>query len=603
MNSIPRTSIVPVSETEFPFWATLYRYFQSSKGLLSIALLFNLIAGCAITAQNALPKYFIDDILLAHLLPAEKVRATLLIMLAYLGVCIGGRIFFWHMSMRIFSRASTQALTQIRTRFFNHVNFLCLRFHQHKPSGELLSYLFGGPIAGLQLFLSQFFLSVPYAVFTLVGTLVLVFSWNGILASVLLFGLLINASIVGAATRRVRLLHHSLQSLESSVAGRTSELLRGQKAVKMLGAEESVIERFRNDAEAVGQSNYQVLVQSHLQGIKSEIIQLVIYAAMAVTGTWLYVQGKVAVGEVVAALGACASLQPMVGLLFQCALNKGVAHAGLNRIESILAHRSSTPQPDDPQTHVPSYPSIDMEDVKFAYEEKPVLRGVTLHVPFGQKVALVGQSGSGKSTLISLLLRLYDPDEGLIRIGGVDLRQLSLQTVRRQFAVVPQETFLFNASVKENVEIALPEASEAQIVEALKKANAWDFVQKLPHGMETVLGESGANLSGGQRQRLGIARALLQDPPCYIFDEATSALDATSESIITETLSDSLKNNTVFIIAHRFSTIAFCDRVVVFDQGEVVQDGAYAELAKVPGPFRKLLETGSGAIGQEPAKT
>jgi len=580
-------------ERTFPFWKTIWRYFREARGLLVLALGFNMVCGLAITGQNAVPKYLTDSVLLSSLGPAEKIRGACLLMAGYLLLAVVGRMLCWHLSMRIFARASARALVRIRTLFFNHVNFLCLRFHQQKPSGDLLSYLFGSPLGGVQQFLFQFVLMVPFVVFTLVSTLVLVFSWNPILAGILFSGLFLNALAARGATRRIRALHHSYQGLESFVSGRTSELLRGQKAVKILGAEESVVEQFRRDAEEIGERSCQVQIRSHLESVRSEVIQVVFYAVLAVAGTWLFVHGRVQLGEILATLASYSSIQPLVGSLFQCALAQGVAHAGLNRIESVLAHRTSTPVPESPEAAVPERPDVELKNVVFAYEDKPVLRGVSLKVPFGQKVALVGHSGSGKSTLVSLLLRLYDPAEGQVLLGGIDLRRFPLQTVRRQFGVVPQETFLFRASVRENIRLAEPDASDEEIVAALERANAWEFVRQLPEKLDTVLGEDGATLSGGQRQRIGIARSLAQRPPIFIFDEATSALDSATESVITETLTHALMGNTAFVIAHRLSTIRFCDRVVVFDEGAIVQDGTYAELSSTPGPFRNLLDAQS----------
>jgi len=586
----------PFQERTFPFWSTLWRYFDQSRGLVLAALGLNVVCGLAITAQNAIPKYLMDSVLLADLSSASKIRGVVLLMVAYLFICLVGRILSWHFSMRLFARACTRALVRIRIHFFQHVNFLCLRFHEQKPSGELLSYLFGSPLGGVQQFLFQFVLIVPFVLFTLLSTLALVFSWDPILAGILFGGLLLNARVARGATKEIRALHHSFQSLESFVSGRASELLRGQKIVKILGAEESVVERFRQDAESIGIKSYEVQVRSHLQSVKSESVQMFFYAVLAVAGTVLFVNGRVQLGEIVATLASYASIQPLTGSLFQCALAQGAAHAGLNRIESILAHRTTTPEPLAKEIEIPPRPAVEMRNVVFAYQSSPVLHGISLEVPFGQKVAFVGHSGSGKSTMVSLLLRLYDPGKGKILLGGVDLREMSLQTVRRQFGVVPQETFLFQASVKENIRLANPEATDEDIVAALERANAWEFVRELPDTIHAVLGEGGATLSGGQRQRIGIARALAQNPAIFILDEATSALDTASESLITEALTHALKDNTAFVIAHRLSTIRFCDRVVVFDHGSIVQDGSYSELSSTPGPFHDLLDAQNGGL-------
>lgn len=584
-------------EKTYPFWKTLWRYFQNSHGLMASALILNGVSGLAITAQNAVPKILTDSVLLGDLSASAKVKGTVLLMGVYLFVSLIGRMLCWHFSMRLFAYANTRALVRIRTDFFQHVNLLCLRFHEQKPSGELLSYLFGSPLGGLQQFLFQFFLIVPFVIFSLLSTLVLVFSWNPIFAGILLVGLLLNAFVSRGATRTVRALNESLQRFESSVSGRVSELLRGQKSVKIMAAEGTVVERFRQDAVDMGSKSYEVQVQTHLHGtMKSETIQVIFFALLAVVGAFLYVNGRVQLGEIVATMASYASIQPLIGQLFQCALAQGVAHAGLNRIESVLEQRTSTPESTATEPELPGRPSVELRDIVFAYQGSPVIQGISLKIPYGQKVAIVGHSGCGKSTIVSLLLRLYDPGKGEILLGGIDLRDLSLQTVRRQFGVVPQETFLFRSTLKENILLANPEATEGEIVAALERANAWEFVRALPETIHTLLGEGGANLSGGQRQRIGIARALVQQPPIFIFDEATSALDSVSESLITDTLTHALMGSTAIVIAHRLSTIRFCDRVVVFDHGTIVQDGTYPELASKPGPFRDLLDAQNGGV-------
>lgn len=577
-------------DREFPFWRCLWRYFGRFSGLIGLAVALNMLVGVAVAAGNAMPKYLTDSVLLSSSSAAEKFRLGVWLMAGYAAVLIFGRVLFWHLGLRLFARALTSGLADLRVAFFSHVHFLCLRFHQQKRSGELLSYLFGSPLAGLQNFLTQSVLMVPFSFFALSSTLVLVGTWNRTMAGILLLGLILNGWIAGRAVRRVKRLNLDYQRLESLVSGRTSEFLRGQKAVKILGAECLVTSRFREEAESIGRKSYEVQVKSHLESASSEVLQILFYALLGGAGVWLFTRGELTVGELVATLAAYASIQPLVGVLFQCALALGAAHAGVNRIESVLTHRTSTPVHEGAIRNVPPRPDIRLKDVHFAYDTVSVLQGVSAEIPHGQKVALVGASGSGKSTVVSLLLRLYDPACGEISLGGVDLRRYDASALRHSFGVVPQETFLFQASLRENILLAAPEASDEEILEALRRANAMDFVERLPEGLDTILGEEGATLSGGQRQRLGIARALIQNPPVLIFDEATSALDTAAEKVITQTLTEILNDQTAIIIAHRLSTIRFCDRVIVFDAGRIVQDGEYLELSRRPGAFRELLE-------------
>ncbi len=226
----------------------------------------------------------------------------------------------------------------------------------------------------------------------------------------------------------------------------------------------------------------------------------------------------------------------------------------------------------------------------FAYDDKPVLHGIDLRIPYGQTVALVGPSGSGKSTIAQLLLRLYDPTRGEVSLGGVDLRRCVGAEVRRRFGVVPQDPFIFRTTIRHNLSVAKPEADDAELERACRMANAWEFVSQLPGGLEAKVGEGGTTLSGGQRQRLAIARAILADAPFLLFDEATSALDTLSEQLIQETLRRVCPGRTAIIIAHRLATVKDADRIIVIREGRVVQDGTYDRLLAEPGMFRELVE-------------
>jgi len=235
---------------------------------------------------------------------------------------------------------------------------------------------------------------------------------------------------------------------------------------------------------------------------------------------------------------------------------------------------------------------IEFENVHFAYpsrEEVEVIRGLSLRVLPGRKVALVGKSGAGKSTIVQLLMRFYNPNSGGIRIDGTDIRQLDLTSLRRNIGIVPQEVLLFGGSIEENIRYGKPDASLAEIEQAARKANAWEFISSFPEGLATIVGERGIKLSGGQRQRIAIARAILKDPAILILDEATSSLDSESEKLVQEALDSLMENRTTIIIAHRLATIRKADMIFVMEEGRISEEGNHKDLMEDSSGFYSRL--------------
>ncbi len=264
------------------------------------------------------------------------------------------------------------------------------------------------------------------------------------------------------------------------------------------------------------------------------------------------------------------------------------AQASSQRVFELLAMPSNLPEPAQPRPISAAGQPIEFEQVTFGYDGERLFEDFNLTARPGQLVALVGASGSGKTTLTNLLLRFYDPQGGAVRIGGVDLREAHSRELRAQIAVVTQETILFNETIRRNIELGRPGASEAEIIAAAKHAHAHDFILATPHGYDTVIGERGGNLSGGQRQRLAIARAILKNAPILILDEATSALDTESERAVQTALEELMKGRTTLCIAHRLSTVQHADFIVVMDQGRIAEMGTHHELLAQGGLYQKL---------------
>jgi subfamily B ATP-binding cassette protein MsbA len=266
------------------------------------------------------------------------------------------------------------------------------------------------------------------------------------------------------------------------------------------------------------------------------------------------------------------------------------ARAATERAFVLLDTQNAVPEPVQPKPLKAAGAEIKFDRVHFSYGEKIALCEINLQIKPGQLVALVGASGSGKTTLSNLLMRFYDPQQGSIRIGGVDLRDVSTVDLRRQIAVVTQENVLFNDTIRRNIELGRPGATHEEIIAAAKNANAHNFIIEKPQGYDTVIGEKGVMLSGGQRQRIAIARAVLRNAPILILDEATSALDTESERTVQSALDELMRGRTTICIAHRLSTILHADVIVVLDQSKIVETGRHDELVKRGGVYQKLYD-------------
>ena len=272
-------------------------------------------------------------------------------------------------------------------------------------------------------------------------------------------------------------------------------------------------------------------------------------------------------------------------------------HQGLNGVSAaqgifaLLSDQPEVVEPAHPLTPDLDALTIRFEAVTFGYDggQRPALRGFDLNVAAGETVALVGSSGAGKTTVLNLLLRAFDPQHGRLVIGGLDARDISLAQLRSLFALVSQETYLFHATVAENLRLARPDADQAVLEGATRAANAHDFIMRLPVGYDTMVGERGLRLSGGERQRLAIARALLKDAPILLLDEPTSSVDAENEELIQEALRRLARGRTTIVVAHRLSTVADADRIVVLEDGRVVESGRHAELLAAGGAYARLI--------------
>jgi subfamily B ATP-binding cassette protein MsbA len=391
--------------------------------------------------------------------------------------------------------------------------------------------------------------------------------------------------------RRIRRLSHGDQERMADMSSILHESLSGIRVVLSFTAEEHEKARFDAAVRAHAAALLKKLKAAAASSPIMESIGGIGVAAMIYLAGTAVVEKSMTFGEFLALVGAVASLYPHFKALNGVNVSISGALAAGQRVFEVLDARPAVVDAPDAVEAGPLKQALRLEGVSFSYEAgRPVLRGVDLVVGAGKRVALVGPSGAGKSTLADLVPRFHDVERGRILWDGVDIRRLKLASLRRQIAVVSQETFLFNESIADNIAYGRPGATREQVVEAAKAANADAFIRQQPQGYDTLIGERGVRLSGGQRQRLAIARALLKDPPLLILDEATSALDTESERLVQQALDKLMQGRASLVIAHRLSTVQSADLIVVLDQGRVVEQGRHAELLARGGLYRRLYE-------------
>lgn len=481
-----------------------------------------------------------------------------------------------------------RAIRDIRDRIFARYQALSLDYFQGAHSGVLVSRitndtdLVRGAVAnGLMEMLRESFMLITYLLVVLFANASL-FVWAIaiLLPSVLLIDRL------GGALRRISRISQERMARVTSVVGET---IRGIRIIKAFGAEEHQARRFM---EETGEYCRSLVRLTRIGSLGTPLTEL---AGVAVAVTLIYIGGRriIAAGETpgyfLLFLAAFLSMTHPLKMLHQINLRVQQGLAAGKRIFEVLDAEPTVRDPAAPHPLTGLREAIRFEGVSFAYEPgRPVLRDLSLVIPRGAVVALVGPSGGGKSTLAHLIPRFYDPVAGRVMIDGVDLREVRQADLRRLIGLVTQETLLFQDTIANNIRLGLPGATDAEVRAAARTANADEYISALPEGYQTVIGERGLRLSGGERQRLTIARALLKNPPILILDEATSALDAESERLVQDAIRKLLAQRTAVVIAHRLATIRSCDLIVAIERGQIVEQGTHEQLLERRGLYHRL---------------
>jgi len=489
-----------------------------------------------------------------------------------------------------FIKTAGQLVVQdIRNDLYSHSMGLSMRFYSRTPTGSMMSRILND-VGVMQRSAADVLVEGVRESFLLIGLTASAFYNDWRLACVAF--LVLPAAVLPAVAigRKIKDYTRRSQGTLGNLTSVLQETFSGVKVIKAFGTETQEDRRFREENRNFYNFIRKVLKYDSASAPVIEILASFGIAAITWYGVHRVLSGAITAGELTSFI---ASVVMMYGPVKKLTKTSNTIQKSIGAAERVFEIMDETPDIVDAEgakalSDVKG--DVLFSDVSFAYEAEPVLKNFSLHARPGEVVALVGPSGAGKSTIAGLLTRFYDPQAGAILIDGQDIREVTLSSLKQNLALVDQETFLFNTTIAENICYGARDASPEQIREAARQAFADEFITQMPDGYQTAIGDRGLRLSGGQRQRLCIARAILRAAPILILDEATSALDTESEAMVQKALANLMRNRTTFVIAHRLSTIMHADKIVVLEEGRVVQIGSHQELLRQGGLYQKLYE-------------
>jgi subfamily B ATP-binding cassette protein MsbA len=569
--------------TKKQIYLRVVQYSRPYLWRIVLSLIFSLVVAGSDVAYVYLIEPLIDKIITARNMTLANLVPVVIIGLAVLkGV---GRFYQEY----YIKTAGQLAVQDIRNDLFSQSMHLSMGFHVNQPPGIITSRVLND-VGVLQRSAADILVDGIRESFTLVGLITLAFYKDWRLAAVAFSVMpfcVIPATQLG---RRIR--NNTKLGLQRMgfLTGTLQESFSGIKVIKAFGQEETQIQEFKTENKQYYKYLRKAIKYNSLTAPAVEIL-----AALGGGGVVWYGVHRVLAGEMTQ--GQLFSIVAAIMMMFTPVKR-------LTRVSNIVQKSVGAAEGvftllDEPRDIVDKPEAIEVprargeivfDNVTFSYGDEAVLTDFSLHANPGEVIALVGPSGAGKSTVAGLMARFYDPQQGSVKIDGFDIRDISLESLKKNLAFVDQETFLFSGSVLDNIRYGKQDADAQSVADAAEQAYATDFINKLPQGYDTSIGDRGVRLSGGQRQRLCVARALLKDAPVLILDEATSALDTESEAMVQKALGNLMKNRTTLVIAHRLSTIMHADRIVVMDQGRVVQVGNHQELLAQGGLYRNLYD-------------
>ncbi|MDV2886530.1 ABC transporter ATP-binding protein [Alkalihalophilus pseudofirmus] len=536
--------------------------------------------------------YVIDDIILVEGMPQDEKLSTLF--------WIMGGMFFIFLVLRppieylrqyYAQWIGSKVLYDIRDQLFTHIQKLSLRFYSNRKVGEIISRVIHD-VEQTKNFVITGLMNIWLDLFTIIIAIIIMLNINVWLTLVAISMFPLYGFSVKFFYARLRHLTRVRSQALAEVQGHLHERVQGMNVIRSFALEEHEQHQFaRRNNHFLDRALDHTRWNAKTFAVVNTITDLAPLLVIVVSG-YFVITGNLEIGAMTAFVLYMERLYGPLRRLVNSSTTLTQAIASMDRVFEFIDEKYDIEDSLDAKPLDSAHGRVQFEDVSFYYdnEEKPVLKNVSLDIKEGETVAFVGMSGGGKSTLISLIPRFYDVSSGRITLDGVDIRHFQVRMLRDKIGMVLQDNILFSDSVKMNILMGNPEATDEEVIAAAKAANAHDFIMNLPNGYDTEVGERGVKLSGGQKQRVAIARVFLKNPPILIFDEATSALDLESEHYIQEALEKLARNRTTFIVAHRLSTITHADRIVLIENGEIVESGTHEELMKKAGHYQKLFD-------------
>lgn len=518
----------------------------------------------------------------------DKAQALTLMIIFIISVFLLKNLF-GYLAMYFITFLRNGVLMDIRNEMYKKIVSLPVAYFTEKRKGDTIARVTSDVQEVQNSFLSILELIVREPL-TIIFALSAMFILSSQLAIFVLTFIPIMGYIISLVGKRLKKKSERVQQEQGHILSQLEETLGGLKIIKSFNAEERFQQSFQSSTKRFNNFANSLMQRQALASPTSEFLGIVVIGVLLwFGGNMVLTEGTLDGPTFISFMGLAYGILTPAKAFSKASYSVKRGNASAQRILEILEAENTIANPAVGTVVNGFEKSISLSNISFKYEEQLVLKNFSLEVPKGHTVALVGQSGSGKSTIANLLTRFYDVVEGSIRIDGVDIKNMSLHDLRKNIGIVTQDAILFNDSLRNNMTVGMENASDQDIIEALKIANAWEFVSELPQVLDTNIGDSGNKLSGGQKQRLSIARAVLKNPPIMILDEATSALDTESERLVQNALENMMRNRTSIVIAHRLSTIQNADKIVVMQKGEIVEQGKHQELLDKKGVYNKLV--------------